>query len=702
MSTDLLSRVKEPEFHLTKLFYEEIGDEDDDSLFEEFPQGIFSPSLQSMVLCSPKQSMDLPFSLISLDQNSCLSIGYEESDKLSTIKELSLSVSSNALLSASACISPMIGPVRDPFYSSLHKKPPALLLHQENERNSDYDLSESPSPSPDQAIQIPSVSIAIEHPKTSLCMPPNEYGCLKFSITTYRWQPIEDCLGGVPIVEIRPYNKSDGKRYLYIKVDGIEETYSRCRQNGVPFPKARFMVESCCESSHLGYLSIRETLEGRKEEDYSDSDKMNDSQEEADDKSKYAVSEEEGPLKEVIQLNRNLTLLASENIVRLLDSRNFGRGSPVEEHKLRIVVILLPDPDESMTAEEQVSAGFEVASLPFYRIKRRAKRRRGKNNVEIDEEDDENEQNTNTSLKRFRLDNEKADISTNVDISKPMPLINTAPKGPHFVDFYCAICGFEQSIKLIDSSEIFYVSSSANEIWTYASTSNCRLDCEKSNTNEISNQSELSCRFCRSKIGNYFRDGSSLSSYLGFSIQKNRSIMRFRFVHPHSSTPLLFYRFSQQIRISDAEKLYVDTTGDFNSTESQLSLWMQGKIQEGWIGRPLLASEFPKVPGGYKSLRCVSAIKYSPVSTMSNSPECDLLALLHDLECDTDAAWTCRALLPRHDRQRSLSKLRQIAENPDVRKMVYILNSGSRRLSSFDLKHLRVQLFALVYSMLFE
>jgi hypothetical protein len=39
---------------------------------------------------------------------------------------------------------------------------------------------------------------------------------------TYGWQPIEDCFGGVPIIEIRPYNKSDGKRYLYIEVEGIE------------------------------------------------------------------------------------------------------------------------------------------------------------------------------------------------------------------------------------------------------------------------------------------------------------------------------------------------------------------------------------------------------------------------------------------------------------------------------------------------
>jgi hypothetical protein len=660
----MLALPKENQLLLSPLFPD---DDEDDDLSEEFPLGLFSPDLQNMVLSSPKSVFNIPHSHANLiDRHISFPTSFDGKISGLTKEALKYDPRKFDMIYSSACISPMIAPIRDPFSGPLGSIPPALVLNSEGknrktakaEKNIDSSNASEPIQSSIPAINLPESKLIIK-------TPPLEYRSLRFSVTTYRWQPIEDCFGGVPIIEIRPYNKSDGKRYLYIKVEGIEEVYSRCRHSGIPFPKVRFMVESCSDSVCLGYLAMRENSEFKKDEEGNDANpnfRFQMMSEEVDEKNKIAV-EDEGPLKEVIQLSRNLTLLASESIVRALDARNFGRGNPVEEHKLRIVVILLPNPDENLSAEEQISKGYEVASLPFYRIKRRAKKRRTKGQVEFEEEDDEPQaQWPLAGNKRFHAEVETAEADQKdpcfFDVSKPLPLINTAPNGPHFVDFYCITCGIEQSIKLINASDIICVSASANEIWARTSTKNCKLELDNhSHIEGASNQCDMSCRFCRSKIGNYFHNASALSGYLGQVFSQNESILRFRFVNPNTASPLLFYKFSQQVRIADAGRLYSEVSGEALSSESQLSLWMQERIQLGWIGRPLLSSEYPNHSGAYVGMSSVKSFDFLPDSVSSTSAESELLSLLHDMDCNTDAAWMCRALLPKHDRRASLCKV---------------------------------------------
>eukprot|EP00475_Leptophrys_vorax_P033258 TRINITY_DN5203_c0_g1_i1.p1 TRINITY_DN5203_c0_g1~~TRINITY_DN5203_c0_g1_i1.p1 ORF type:complete len:762 (+),score=179.43 TRINITY_DN5203_c0_g1_i1:228-2513(+) len=642
--------------------------------------------------------------------------------------------------SSSPFISPMVAPVRDPFSGRLVSRPAPLSLSSASSStfqgspsfsaSSRSLMSTSPSPPRFNSYAAAAVAASLSEPRPSQPLPPVQYRSLRFSVTTYRWQPIDDCFGGVPVVEIRPYNKSDGKRYVYVKIDGLEEMFHKCKATGMPVPKARFMVECCEDSSCLGYLSIKELTAIEKKEmeaaaaaqggnmDVDAHHHHHHQHHHSGGSGKSSEGEgddDEGADKEVIELNRSLTLLASEGIVKQLDARGIGRGNPVEEHKLRIVVILLPDPNEAESAEDQVSKGFEVASLPFYRIKRRAKRRRTRKGVSTEKDDGENGDDSPVVKKKHRrnsavetLEMMQEDMERKsgdnygqpkpVDTTQPMPLINTTPNGPHFADFFCSVCGPEQSTKLIDASDISYVSASSNEVWARAASKNVRME-----ISGTASQGELSCRFCRSHIGHSF---CNMGSSLGFHTSMNGPVLKFYFVHPSLLSPLMFYRISQH-QSPEATSLWNDLYEVLEAeedaeapTERQVLHWAEGKVDAGWVGRPLLSDEYPGMSGAYAGVDSVEAIRCVPVQYSTQVAEASLFELLHSLECDTDAAWTCRALLPKHDRQASLFKLRPIAEKFDVRRMVHVLdprNASSYKISPGEMYRLRMQFFDKIY-----
>ena len=144
-------------------------------------------------------------------------------------------------------------------------------------------------------------------------------------LATYKWTEIEEFSFGLPIVEIRPYNKADGKRYVYLNVE-ISEFEEEPIQ-----VKAR--LESSLTGERLGFLKSRSA----------ENDSSN-----------------------IITLKEHLALLVSEEIVKALDERGIGKGCPLDPgHGLKVSMLRVKDDG---------SDGDEIASASFFRIKRRQKR----------------------------------------------------------------------------------------------------------------------------------------------------------------------------------------------------------------------------------------------------------------------------------------------------------------------------------------
>lgn len=283
--------------------------------------------------------------------------------------------------------SPVVSSMKDPFTSSIKK---ATLNH-----SSDFEMSylrgeascpSSPSPAMLEGMYSYS-SEGSSSPKRrrislmDLNAPiptnvPEPYNQIGFCITTYRWKAIDDCDKDVPIVEIRPYNKSDGKRYVYIRVDGIDRVNRLCIQKDLPICKAKFRVEKCCDNSVLGSLLMRDGTERSEEDrhysvDYSGSGTRGVSSLHTSDSSGYSDDEDQD---ELVDLSSHLTLLVTERIVQQLDNDCIGKGSPPPiEHQLRIVISLVIEDVDDMG--NPMDKEFQHAVLPFYRIKRRQKRR---------------------------------------------------------------------------------------------------------------------------------------------------------------------------------------------------------------------------------------------------------------------------------------------------------------------------------------
>jgi hypothetical protein len=513
---------------------------------------------------------------------------------------------------------------------------------------------------------------------------PMPYLSLRFSVTTYRWQGIDDCVRGVPVVEIRPYNKSDGKRYVYVKVDGIEEMLSQCATANIVAPKARFNVERCTDSSVLGFLSIKEPVE---------KDKMK--------------PDEVEPTSEDIELSKNLTLLISEKIVKQLDKEGIGRGSPPpDEHKLRIVVALVM-PTERETDEPTL---VEVALLPFFRIKRRQKRRHSSISSSRSVDFFPKKPALGATMYGMSPLENRVVIDEVYHSKVPAPLINTAPNSKHFADFFCARCGPDKNVKLLEAGFIFYVNATCNEIWATSGTRNCRVESTSTAVHQDgqARQYEVQCRFCRAQVGVYYTYEVKNSATVG---QRNQ-VFKLFYVDPADLSPLLFYRWSGAANLeeidgvgsssdSEYDKSYIigeaSIPTDEIKTPPELDMTAaialtRSKVGQGWVGRPLLESEYPDYPGAYASMDSVRPITCPFPGAQCVKPESKLLELIHSNDCSSDAAWTCRASLPIHES--SLLKLKPLTEQYEVLRLMHLLEwTNPAKLSSRELEMIRDQLY---------
>lgn len=181
------------------------------------------------------------------------------------------------------CVSPLLAPVRDPFAGGVLPRPTPLNLCSQAfdafSRDPFHESVPTATPSPGHTVgtlfdackvsnPLPQTNYA-QRPTSNLSLPrhpsnpkeprgsvtadtesrqivneiPTIYEDVSFSITTYRWLDVEDTVRGTPVCEIRPYNKSDGKRYVYIRVNGLDELKKKCTRAGIRIPKAHFRVE---------------------------------------------------------------------------------------------------------------------------------------------------------------------------------------------------------------------------------------------------------------------------------------------------------------------------------------------------------------------------------------------------------------------------------------------------------------------------
>jgi len=569
--------------------------------------GFMSPTLQSLVVSSsPNRSLPvLQLPIIGIDK------GYDRNAP------------------EFICISPMVTPIKDPFSGKLPKPAPLSLgLWDTDMIMEGNELSSYPIVVPAPGSSFPNLPI-ISHlihqkndkiaydsmdidtgkisPRLPMIHP--QYSDMKFSITTYRWQPIDDLVCGVPVVEIRPYNKSDGKRYVYVKVDGWDETLAKCRNTNFPIPKVKFVVERCLDSTVLGCLYLKDMVE-KKDDEIVENMKI------IEEKIKVSETDEDKE-KEVFEITRSMTLFISEKIVKQLDKDGIGKGSPPpEEHKLRVVVKLVVPGKEGEEAEH------EVALLPFYRIKRRQKRRGSPcspgGSSEMSPIDDDVEMVIKKSKGDKFVESKGRTLDCDISLNRqlgtksffdekfhcriPAPLINTAPNSPHFVDLYCVNCGPERNVKLVCAEEIFCVNASNNEIWINATTKNVLKDSGIKSGNSV--EFNVFCRFCRTHVGSYFHQDSKDSGSRGY-------VYRFLYVDPVTLNPVLFYRWIPSVLIHDMSSNGFE--GEIYSPDSSHGISAQ-KAHQGWIGRPLLESEFPGYSGAYSSLETVKPIPFLDTS----------------------------------------------------------------------------------------
>jgi len=410
------------------------------------------------------------------------------------------------------------------------------------------------------------------------------------------------------------------------------------------------------------------------------------------------------PTSEDIELARNLTLLVSEKIVKQLDKEGIGRGSPPpDEHKLRIVVsLVLPQEKEN----DDVKL-VEVALMPFFRIKRRQKRRHSiigsSKNVEMFTK---KAALGATMYATSPLEN-RVVLDEKYNCRVPAPLINTAPNSKHYADFFCVNCGSEKGIKLIEASFIFYINASCNEIWATSGTRNCRVESSSPIVHQEAQtmQCNVHCRFCRTLVGQYFSYEVKNSTSPG---QRNQVFKMF-YVSQSDLSPLLFYRWSGSVNMDEidsssemeSEKLFFLGEPSIPSEEiktppeidmSAAIALTRSKVSHGWIGRPLLEFEYPDYPGAYHAMDMVKPVTCPFPGGACFRPESKLLELLHCVECASDAAWACRASLPVHES--SLSKLKPLTEQYEVRRLMHLLdNNNPANLSPRELEMTRDQLF---------
>lgn len=542
----------------------------------------------------------------------------------------------------------------------------------------------------------------VQSPDVALRSVPFEFQALEFALSTYRWFNIEDCYNGVPVVEIRPYNRSDGKRYMYLRCDGLEETSKRCRAAGIPMPKIRLLVEKCVNSEFLGFLTTKpEVPEGSFVASIGSTQKIRSlgSSEDSDSESnvRNGASEVDNEEKEIMDLSKNLTLQVPECIVRKLDDQVIGRGGPQEEHKLRIVVILISDGkvDESCSMEEQLASAIEMQSLPFFRIKRRPKKRSRGQKINLENEELPDSPDSLRGKTRRKSLEEKVNSSRPFDVSGPqalpvIPFINTAPNSKHFVDIYCSNCGQDQSVKLVDSSSIVHIKATVNEIWVSRVTGNLKP------TSPEGSQASLSCRFCRTTIGEFLPSSDVIAKF------------RLRYVHPVSMKPLIYLKISSTLDITSLRHFFSQLnpvhSHQARSDEEILS-WGREHIVRGFIGRPLLESEFPDHDGCYTSLACVNAIHRPPVISPDVTSESRILELIADAESTSSTAWSVKAMVASTNRSEMLRKLRDVASSPEILRLVHLLGqveSGIPRISPKERARVQEQFFQAICAAIFE
>ncbi|XXQ34253.1 Uncharacterized protein PBTT_06426 [Plasmodiophora brassicae] len=161
---------------------------------------------------------------------------------------------------------------------------------------------------------------------------------IRMKIAAHRWKEVTEFMpGGIPVVEIRPYNKADGKRYLYVRAD--------LPDGPAPRMTARFRVRRPSSGEWLGYLTPAAM-------------------------DSLPIAALKTDLRQYdVQIKSNLSLQVSQAVVTRLDGDNIGRCvTPPVTDQLQLVVSMRVPNDGSWR---------DIARLPFYRVKRRNKRGSG-------------------------------------------------------------------------------------------------------------------------------------------------------------------------------------------------------------------------------------------------------------------------------------------------------------------------------------
>jgi hypothetical protein len=193
-------------------------------------------------------------------------------------------------------------------------------------------------------------------------------------------------------------------------------------------------------------------------------------------------------------------------------------------------------------------------------------------------------------------------------------------------------------------------------------------------------------------------------------------VFKLFYVSPSLYTPLLLYRWCGEPNFDDAE-LSPGTDTDYEKHSfvgdgaipcdeiktppeidySGAAVLTRSKVAKGWVGRPLLEFEYPDHPGAYSAMEKVEPILCPFVSAVHFRPESKLLELIHSIEDSSDASWACRASLPMNEA--SLIKLKPLADQYDVRRMMHVLDSSNpAKLSYRELETIREQLYEKICS----